>query len=157
MTKSFNKGSAGITGDDNSLLFGLMSLILKHWLSWWHFSEDLDDYWLTEDSWGGLMTELFNGESTGITSDNNLLIFEWFSLQFKHRLSQGVLCCLPWFSPVPLLWRRAIPFGRVMMNAIWVCGGVVCLLFCLLVENKRWEPKFWRKNCIHVWVSVQGI
>ena len=65
--------------------------------------------------------------------------------------------CLLWLFPVPLLWRLPIPFGRGIMNAIWVCGDVVCLLFCLLMSNKRWEPIFWRENCSHVWVSIPGI
>ena len=33
--------------------------------------EDLDDCWQTEDNWGGLMTESFNGGGTVITSDEN--------------------------------------------------------------------------------------
>ena len=56
------------------------------------FCEDLDDCWRTEDSWGWLMTELFNGGETNINSDENLLFFEWQSLQLKHRLSRGVFC-----------------------------------------------------------------
>ena len=74
--------------------------------------------------------------------NDNSLIFEWLSLKLKKRLSQRVVRCLPWFFPVTLLWRLPIPFGRGMMNKIWVCGGVVCLLFCLLLANKRWEPIF---------------
>ena len=35
------------------------------------FCEEGDDCWRTEDSWGGLMTESFNGGGTGITSDDN--------------------------------------------------------------------------------------
>ena len=107
--------------------------------------------------WGVLMTELFTGGVTGITVDDNSFLFELLSLRFKHRLSIGVVRCLPWLFPVPLLWRLPIPFGRGMMNAIWVCGGVVGLLFCLLMAIKRWEPTFWRYNCSHVWVSVPGI
>ena len=41
--------------------------------------EELDDSWRTKDSWGVLMIELFNGEGTYITSDDNLLLFEWMS------------------------------------------------------------------------------
>ena len=59
--------------------------------------------------------------------------------------------------PVLFLWRLPIPFGFGMMNAMWVCGGVVCLLFCLLMSIKMWEPNFWRDNCSHVWFSVPGI
>ena len=33
--------------------------------------------------------------------------------------------------------QLTIPFGRGMMNAILLCGGVVCLLFSLLMTNKR--------------------
>ena len=32
--------------------------------------EDLDECWQTDDSWGGLMTELINVGGTGITGDN---------------------------------------------------------------------------------------
>ena len=86
-----------------------------------------------------------------------MLFFEWQSLQLKHRLSQGVVFCLSWFFPVPFLWRPPIPLKCGMMNAIWICGSVVCLLFCLLRAIKRWEPTFWRHNCSHVWVPVPGI
>ena len=96
------------------------------------------DCWWTEDSWGVLMTELFNGVETYITSDDNSFLFEWLFLRLKHHLSRGVFCCLPWLFPVPFLWRLPIPFGRGMMNAIWVCGGVLCLLFCLSMAIKSW-------------------
>ena len=33
-------------------------------------------------------------------------------------------------------WLLPIPFGRGMMNAIWVCGGVVCLLFFCWCPSK---------------------
>ena len=157
MTESFNGGGTGITGDDNSLFFELLSLLLKHRLSWGVFCEELDDCWPTKDSWGGLMTKLFNGGETYITGDENSLLFEWMSLRLEHRLSWGVVCCLPWLFHVPLFWQRPIPFGRGMMNSIWVCGDVVCLLFYLLMAIKRWEPTFWRDNCSHVWVSVPVI
>ena len=157
MTESFNEGGTGITGDDNLLLFELLSLLLNHRLSRGVLCEELDDCWQTYDRWGGLMNELFNGGGTGITGDEKILLFEWLSFWLNHRLSRGLVFCLPLLFPVPLLWRLPIPFGRGMMNAIWVCGGVVCLLFCLLVANKRWEPIFWRDNCSHVWVSVPGI
>ena len=147
----------GFIGDDKPLLFELLSLILNHWLSRGLFYEELDDCWRTEDSWGGLITKLFNGGVTDITSDDKLLIFQWLYVQLKHRLSRGVVHCLPWLLPVPLLWRLPIPFGRGMMNAIWVCGGVVCLLFCLLMAIKKWEPNFWYDNCSHVWFSVPGL
>ena len=103
------------------------------------------------------MTELLNGGGTGITGDENSLLFEWTYLRLKHRLSWGVLRCLPWLFPVPLLWKLSIPFGCGMMNTIWVCGIVVCLLFFLLMAIKRWEPTFWSYKCSHVWVSVPGI
>ena len=45
----------------NSLLFELMWLLSKHLSSRGLLGEDLDDCLQTEDSWGGLMTELFNG------------------------------------------------------------------------------------------------
>ena len=56
MTKQFNGGGIGITCDDKSLLFQLVFLLLKQRLSRVVFCEYLDDCWLTEDSWGGLMT-----------------------------------------------------------------------------------------------------
>ena len=31
--------------------------------------DDMDDCWLTEDSWGGLINESFNGGGTGITGN----------------------------------------------------------------------------------------
>ena len=43
MTESFNGGGTGITGDGKSFLFGLMSLLLEHWLSRGVLCEDLDD------------------------------------------------------------------------------------------------------------------
>ena len=76
MNKSLNIGGTGIAGDGNSLLFELLSLLLKRCLSQGVFCEELDDCWQTEDSCGGFMTELFNGGGTGITSDKNSLLFE---------------------------------------------------------------------------------
>ena len=67
-------------------------------------------------------------------------------------------CLLPTLIvPCSTLWRLTIPFGRGVMNLIWVCGGVVCLLFCLLMAIKSWDPIFWRNHCSHVWVSVPVI
>ena len=43
MTESFNGVGTGITGDDNSFLFELLFLLLKHRLSQGVFCEDLDD------------------------------------------------------------------------------------------------------------------
>ena len=43
MTESFNGRGTGITGDDNSLLFELLSLLLNHRLSQGVFYEDLYD------------------------------------------------------------------------------------------------------------------
>ena len=157
MTEYFNGGVTYITGDDNSFLFELISLLLNNQLSRGVFCEELDDCWWTKDRWGRLMTELFNGGGTGITGDDNSLLFEWLSLKLNHRLSRGVVSFLPWLFPVPLLWRLPMPFGRFMMNSILVCGGVLCLLFYLLMSIKRWEPTFWRDNCSHVLVSVPGI
>ena len=57
----------------------------------------------------------------------------------------------------PTFWRLPIPFGRGMMNSILVCGGVVCLMICLLMANEMWEQTFGHNNCSHVWVSVPGI
>ena len=68
----------------------------------------------------------------------------WLTLlEIKHQLSR--------------VWWLPIPFGRGMINEIWVCGGVVCILFLLLMSNKGWEPTFLRDNCSHVWVSIPGI
>ena len=91
MTESFNGGGTGITVDGNSFIFELLSFLLNHRLSRGVFCEDLDDCWRTEDSWGGLMTESFNGGGTGITGDGNSLLFELLSLLLKHGLSRGVL------------------------------------------------------------------
>ena len=44
MTESFNGGGTGITGNEKSLLFELLYLLLKHRLSRGVFSEDLDVY-----------------------------------------------------------------------------------------------------------------
>ena len=134
-----------------------MSLILKQRLSREVKCEDLDDCWQNEDSWYRYMTELFNGGETDITGNDNLLFFEWLPLRLNHRLSRGVVRCLPWLLPIPLLWRLPIPLGCGMMNAIWVYGGVVCLLFCFSMAIKRWERAFWNDNCSHFWVSVPGI
>ena len=157
MTESLNGGGTGITGDGNSLMFELLVLRLKHRLSRGVFCEDLDYCWKTMDSWGGLMTELFNGGETYITVNDNLLLFEWKLLRLMKSLSKGVVCCLPWLFPVPLLWQLPIPLKRGTMNAIWVCGGVVCLLFSFSMVIKRWEPNFWRDNCSNVWVYVPVI
>ena len=157
MTELFNGGGKGITGDENWLFFELLSLLLKHRLSRGVLCEDLDDCWQTENILGGLMNELFNRSGKGITGDENLLLFEWQSLRIKHRLSLKIVRCLPWFLPVILLWRLRTPFGCGMMNTIWVCGGIVWLLFCLLMAIRRWQPTFWRDNCSHVWISVSGI
>ena len=43
MTESFNGGVTGITSDDNSLLFELLSLLLNNRLSRGMFCEEMDD------------------------------------------------------------------------------------------------------------------
>ena len=43
MNESFNEGGTGITGDGNSILFELLSLLLNHQLSQGVLCEDLDD------------------------------------------------------------------------------------------------------------------
>ena len=43
MTESLNGGGTGITGDENSLLFELMSLLLNNWLSRGVSCEELDN------------------------------------------------------------------------------------------------------------------
>ena len=92
-----------------------------------------------------------------ITSNDNLLLFEWQSYQLKHWSYWGVVRCLPWLLPVPILWHVPKPLKLGMMNTIWVCGDLVCVLLCLLMSIKRWEPTFWHNNCIYVWVYVPGI
>ena len=56
MAESLNLGVTGITGDDKSFIFELLSFLLKHRLSQGVFCEDLDDCWPTEDIWGVFMT-----------------------------------------------------------------------------------------------------
>ena len=155
MTELFQGGSIGITSDENSFLFELLWFLLRHWLSRVVLCEDLDDCWQTKDSWGGLKTKIFNGRETDITSNDILMLFEWQSLRLKPRLSRGVVRSLPWLFPVPILWHLPIPFlERGMKNTIWVCGDIVCLIFCLSMAIKRWEPIFWRGNCSHVWLYL---
>ena len=152
MTESFNVGGTVITGDGNSWLFELLSLLLNHRLSRGVLCGDLDGCWQTKNSWDVLMPEFFNEGESDITSNYKSLLFYLQSLWLKHRLSRGVIRCLPWLFPIPLLCRLTIPLKRGMMNAILVCGGVVCLLFFFPTAIKRWELTFWRDNCIHVWV-----
>ena len=155
MTESFNVGGRVIICEDKSLLFDLIFLRLNRRLSRGELCEDLDDFWLTEDSWGGLMTELFNGGGTCITGGDNSFLFELLSFQLNHRLSRVFVRCLPWFFPVLLLWRLPIPFGYSMINAIWVCGGVVWLLFYLLMAIKSWEPNFLARQ-MHLCLSFSA-
>ena len=157
MTESFSGGGTGITSDSNSLIFEVLSLLLKYRLSWGVLCEDMDDCWRTEDSWYGLMTELLNVGGTFITDNEKSFLFEWMTLWLKHRLLRGFVRCLPWFFLVQILWRQPIPFLRGMMNKIWVCGEIACLLFCFSISIKRWEPMFWRNNYSHVWVYVPEI
>ena len=42
MNESFNGQGTGITSDEQSLLYDLLSLLLKHWLLRGVFCEDLD-------------------------------------------------------------------------------------------------------------------
>ena len=128
----FQGGSVGITGDDNSLLFYLMWLLSRHFLSRGLLGEDLDDCWQTEDSWGGLMIKLFNGIETDTTGNDISMLFEWQLLQLNPRLPRGVVCRLPWLFPVPLLWHLLRPFlERGMTNKILFSGDIVCLIFYL--------------------------
>ena len=50
------------------------------------FCEELYDCWQTEDIWGGLMTESFNVGGTGITGDDNSLLFELLYFLLNHQL-----------------------------------------------------------------------
>ena len=95
MNGSFNGGSVGITGDNNSLLFELMWLLSRHLLSRGLLGENLDDCWQTEDSWGGLMTELFNGRETDITGNDISMLFEWHSLRLKCRYHEESFAAYP--------------------------------------------------------------
>ena len=118
-----------------------MWLLSRHLLSRGLLGEDLDDCWQTEDSWGGLMTELFNGRETDIAGNDVSMLFEWQSLRLDTRLSRGVVRRLPWLSPVPLLCHLPIPFlERGMMNKIWVCGDIVCMIFYFSIAIIRWKP-----------------
>ena len=137
ITESFHGGSIGITGDDKSLLFELLWFILRHWLSRGVLCEDLDDCWQTEDSWGGLMTELFNGRETDITGNYNSLLFEWQSLRLKPRLPRGVVCCLPWLFPVPLLWHLPRPF----LNMAWWIQYEFVVILCACYFVCQWPSK----------------
>ena len=158
MNGSFYGGSVGITGEYKSLLFELMWLLSRNLLSQGLLCEDLDDCWQTEDSWGGLMNELFNGRETDITGNDILMLFEWQLLQLNHWLSQGFVRRLPWLFPVPLLWHLPRPFlERGMTNKIWVCGDIVCLIFYLSTAIIRWEPIFWRDYWSPVSLNVPGI
>ena len=130
-------GSFDITSDNNSLLF---------------------ECWQTKDSWGGLMTGLFNVRETDITSNDISMLFEWQSLRLNPRLTRGVVRLLPWLFPVPLLWRLLRPFlERGMKNKIWVCGDIVCLIFYLSTTIIRWEPIFLRKYWSPLSIQVPGI
>ena len=157
ITKSLNVWGTGITSYVKLLIFELLSLLSKHRLSQVVLCEDLDDCLQTEDIWYGLMTGLLNGGEIYITGNDNFLTFEWQSLRLNRRFSQGFIFCLPWLFHVPLVWQLPIPLGRGMMNTISVCCEIVCILFCLLMAIKRWEPNYWRNNCSHVWVYVPGI
>ena len=141
-----------------SLLFELMWLLSRHSLSWGLLCEDLDDCWQTEDSWGGLMTKLFNGRESDITGNDILMLFKWQSFWSKPRLSRGIVQRLPWLFPVPLLWRLPRPFFELgMTNKIWVCGDILCLVFYLSIAIIRWEPIFWRNYWSPVSLYVLGI
>ena len=70
-TESFNLEGTVITSDESSLIFELLSLLLNHRLPRGVKYEELDDFWQTENSWGGLMTELSNGGETDITGNDN--------------------------------------------------------------------------------------
>ena len=141
-----------------SLLFELMWLLSRHLLSWRLLCEDLDNCWQTEDSWGGLMTRLFNGIETDITGNDISMLFEWQPLRLKPRLSRGVVRCLPWLIPVPLLWHLPRPFlERGMTNKIWVCVYILFLIFYFSIAIIRWEPNFWRDYWNHVSLYVPEI
>ena len=152
MTESLDRGCTGINGDGNLLLFELLSLLLDNRLPQGVLCEELDYCWLIKDSWDGLMNELFSGGETYITVNDKSLLFEWQELRLTQQLSRGFVCCLLWLFPVPVLWRLPIPLKRGTMNAIWVCGCVACLLFCLSMVIKSWESNVLHNNCSHVWV-----
>ena len=69
-----------------------------------------------------------------------LFLFRWIIQSSIHLRccrfvnTQRAISCrhLSWLLPVPLLWHLPRPFlGRGMMNKIWVCGDIVCLIFHL--------------------------
>ena len=137
INESFNGVVTGITGDENLFLSELLSFLLKHRLSQGVLCEELYECLLTEDSWGGLMTELFNGGGTDINGDENLLLFDLLPLRLKHRLSLGFVRCLPLFSLfcfcgdyqylLDLAWWMQCEFVVVLCAFCFVCW---CPLKC---------------------------
>ena len=116
-----------------------MYLLLNHRLSQGVFCEDLDERWQTEGSWGGLMTESFNGGGTGITGDDNSLLFEWIYLQLKHRLSRWVF-----YEELDDCWWTEDSWSGIMTESF--NGGGTCItgddnslifeLMSLLLEHR---------------------
>ena len=129
MTESYDGGGTGITGDDNSFLFELLSLLLNHRLSLWVSCGELDDCWPTNNIWVVLMTELSNGGKTDITVDENSLLFELLYFCLKQRLSWWVVNWLPLLFPVPLFCNDKYPLGVAwwMQYEFWWCCVPVIL------------------------------
>ena len=109
-----------------SLLFELFWLLSSHLLSWGLLCEDLDDCWQTEDSWGGFMTNLFNGRETYITGNDISMLFEWQSLQLKPQLSRGVVQRLPWLFPVPFFCTSQDPSWNVAWRIKYEFVVILC-------------------------------
>ena len=111
--------------------FELLSLILKHQFSQGVFCEELDDCWQTEDSWGGLMTDLFNGGERDITGDDNSLFFEWLSSQLKNSYQHDSFFAYPDWSlfhfcgsyqyPLEVAWLTQYDFVVVLCACYFVC------------------------------------
>ena len=73
--------------------------------------EELDYCLKTEDSWGVLMTESFNGGGTGITSDEKSLLFELLYLLLKNRLSREMFC-----EELDDCWQTKDSWGGLMIE-----------------------------------------
>ena len=82
-------------------------------------------------------------------------INDWIIQWRRHRYHQKWQIIALW---VTVLAIKALVITSVATTntAISVCVGVVCMLFCLFMANKRWESIVLRKNCSYLWVSVPG-
>ena len=137
MTESFHEGIIGITSDDKSLLFELLWLLLRNWLSRGVLCEELDEFWQTEDSWGGLMTELLNGRETDITVNDNSLIFKWQLLRLNPGYHKELLAAYPDCSLFHFCGTSQDPSCNV---AWWIQYEFVVIL-CACYVVCQWPSK----------------